>query len=97
MKAIKALIAVLSIVPVLAVASPVFADSPGQLTGGANVYQVKNLTQKTSYAATVSAACGEEVQYSVQLHNAGSGLLTNVVVTGSLFLPKVPLMALTVM
>ncbi|OVE78499.1 hypothetical protein BVY00_02590 [bacterium G20] len=64
--------------------SPVFADSPGQLTGGPNVYLVKNLTQGGSYANSVSAACNEEVQYSTQLHNAAFGGLTNIQVSANL-------------
>ena len=64
--------------------SPVFADSPGQLTGGAQVLQVKNLTKGGVYASTVSAACGDELQYSVMLHNAAFGGLTNIVVKANL-------------
>jgi uncharacterized repeat protein (TIGR01451 family) len=64
--------------------STVFADSPGQLEGGAPVYQVKNLTQGGSYAATISPACGDEIQYSTELHNFNNGGLTSIVVTASL-------------
>jgi hypothetical protein len=78
MKAIKALIAVLSIVPVLAIASPVFADSPGQLEGGTITYVVKNLTQANGYSNTTPANACDEVQYSIRLHNTSFGGLTNV-------------------
>ncbi|HEX5394948.1 MAG TPA: hypothetical protein VFW52_01180, partial [Candidatus Saccharimonadales bacterium] len=76
--------AVLAALPVMAIASPVLADSPGQLTGGSNTYLVKNLTQNGSYANTVSAACNEDLQYSIRLHNAAFGGLTNVQVSANL-------------
>lgn len=76
--------AALAILPVVAFASPVLADSPGQLTGGSNVLVVKNVTQSGSYGNTVSAACSETVQYSVRLHNAAFGGLTNVQVSANL-------------
>jgi hypothetical protein len=69
--------------------SPVLADSPGQLTGGAQVFQVKNLTQKTDYASSANAACNDELQYSIMLHNAAFGGLTNVQVKVDLATGKV--------
>lgn len=84
MKALKALIVALSALPILAVASPALADSPGQLEGGSITYVVKNLTQSGSYAPAASAACGDEVQYSIRLHNIAFGGLTNVKVNVSL-------------
>lgn len=66
--------------PVLVMAAPAFADSPGQLTTGANTFVVKNITQNGAYANSASAACNEQVQYSVRLHNAAYGGLTKVVV-----------------
>jgi hypothetical protein len=65
-------------------ASPVLADSPGQLTGGSNTFMVKNLTQNGAYAHSISANCNEEVQYSVRLHNAAYGGLTNIVVKANI-------------
>ena len=53
--------------------SPVFADSPGQLGGGSEVYKVKNLTQSGSYANTITANACDEVQYSILLHNTSFG------------------------
>lgn len=73
-----------AVLPVLAVSSPALADSPGQLTGGSQVFQVKNLTQNGSYASSVNTACDNEVQYSVRLHNAAFGELNNVVVSVNL-------------
>jgi hypothetical protein len=70
----------LAVVPVFAISASALADSPGQLAGGPNVYTVKNLTQKGSYSTSVSAACNDELQYSVELHNPFNGGLTNVVV-----------------
>jgi len=78
------LVAALAVLPVLAVASPALADSPGQLTSGADTYVVKNVTQNGSYGYSTSAACNDEVQYSVRLHNAAYGGLTNVVVSANL-------------
>ncbi|MBX4201461.1 PKD domain-containing protein [Candidatus Saccharibacteria bacterium] len=78
------LVAALAVLPVLAVASPVLADSPGQLTGGSNTFMVKNLTQSGAYANSISATCNEEVQYSVRLHNAAYGGLTNIVVKANI-------------
>ena len=66
----------------LAIASlgtaPVLADSPGQLTGGPNTFVVKNVTKNGSYANSASATCNEEVKYSIRLHNAAFGGLTNI-------------------
>jgi hypothetical protein len=64
--------------------SPVLADSPGQLGGGADVYKVKDLTKSGSYSNAVTAACGDELQYSIRLHNAAFGGLTNIEVTADL-------------
>lgn len=64
--------------------TPVRADSPGQLTGGPNVYQVKNLTAGGDYTSSVNVACNDVIQYSIMLHNAAFGGLTNVVVSANL-------------
>src|SRR5690349_17562706 len=81
MKALKIVsgFAAASLVAILG-ASVVFAASPGQLTGGSQVLEAKNITQGTGYSDTTSLACGEVVQYSAMLHNAGYGALTNVIV-----------------
>lgn len=66
-------------------AAPAFADSPGDLAGGPDIYQVRNVTQNdTSYGSSVSAACGDTVKYSVKLSNTDYGQLTNVMVKASL-------------
>jgi hypothetical protein len=72
------LVAALAVLPILAVASPALADSPGQLGGGSEVYKVKDLTQGGSYANTISANACDEVQYSILLHNTSFGGFTNV-------------------
>ncbi len=64
--------------------SPALADSPGQLTGGSQVYQVKNITQGGGYANSISASCNDVIQYSSMLHNAAYGGLTNVIVSANL-------------
>jgi hypothetical protein len=81
---LKISVAAIVAVPVLAFAGIAKADSPGQLTGGDNVLQVKNVTKSGSYASSASAACNEEVRYSVRLHNAAYGGLTNVQVKADL-------------
>lgn len=53
--------------------SPVFADSPPQLGGGADVYVVKNLTKGGNYANIINANACEELKYSVRLHNTSFG------------------------
>ncbi len=60
-------------------ATPALADSPGQLQGGSPTYKVKNITQNGVYADSVSAVnCGDEIKYSINLHNTEFGALTNV-------------------
>lgn len=85
MKALKIVsgFVALSIATILG-SSVVFAASPGQLTGGSQVLEAKNITKGTGYSDNTSLACGEVVQYSVMLHNAGYGALTNVIVKASL-------------
>lgn len=82
-KALK-LAASVAVLPVLAFTTPVFADSPGQLGGGSDVIKVKNITQNGSYSANANVTCNEEVQYSIRLHNAAYGRLTDVKVSANL-------------
>lgn len=65
-------------------ATAVFADSPGQLESGAPFLQVKNVTQSGAYASSINTACGDEAQYSTELHNFNNGGLTSIVVTANL-------------
>lgn len=81
---LSVLAATLVAVPVLAFAVPAFADSPGQLAGGPDIYQVRNVTKNTGYSAKVNATCNEVVKYSVKLSNTEYGLLSNVTVNASL-------------
>lgn len=78
------LMAALAIVPVLAFAVPALADSPGQLSNGANNYKVRNVTQNGAYAQSVAAACNDTVKYSITLSNSDFGLLTNLNVKAAL-------------
>jgi hypothetical protein len=78
------LAAALAVLPILAVASPVFADSPGQLESGTGLYQVKDLTKGGSYASAINASACDEVQYSMLLHNTEFGTLNNIVVKATL-------------
>lgn len=84
MKKLYALVAALVAVPMFAFAAPVFADSPGSLATGPDLYQVRNVTTNGSYASSASAACNETVKYSIKLANSEFGLLTNVIVKASL-------------
>lgn len=78
---VSKIIAGLAIVPMLAFSAPVFADSPGQLLGGSNVYVVKNVTQNGAYGSSASVkACGDVIQFSVLLSNTHFGQLTDIVV-----------------
>jgi len=83
MKRFSKIIAALAAAPVLAVSGLALAASPGQLAGGDN-YLVKNLTQKGSYANTISATCNDEIQYSMQLSNTQFGGLNNVTLKATL-------------
>ncbi len=83
-KLLKLSAAALVVAPVMLFASSAKADSPGQLTGGDNVYTVKNVTKNGAYASSASVACGEKVRYSVRLHNAAYGGLTHVIVKANL-------------
>lgn len=64
--------------------SPVLADSPGQLEGGSLVYKVKDVTQNGAYASSINANAGDELEYSIDLHNTEFGQLTNIVVNAPL-------------
>lgn len=83
MSKVSKIVAGLAVVPVLAISGSALAGSPGQLAGGDN-YQVKNLTQKGSYANTISATCNDEIQYSMQLSNTQFGALKNVTLKATL-------------
>lgn len=84
MSKLTVLAASLAVVPMLAFAAPVFADSPGQLASGPDLYQVRNVTKNGAYGSSASATCNEVVKYSVKLANSEFGLLTNVTVKASL-------------
>jgi hypothetical protein len=84
MKKLAFLAAALAFVPSLAMTAPVFADSPGQLASGPDLYQVKNVTKGTAYGSTASATCGDVLKYSIKLANSEFGLLTNVTVKAAM-------------
>lgn len=73
-------LAALAVIPALAFAVPVLADSPGQLSNGANNYKVRNVTQNGAYGQSTTAACNDTVKYSVTLSNSDFGLLSNLTV-----------------
>lgn len=76
--------AALAVIPVLAFASPVFADSPGQLSNGATNYKVRNVSKNGSYAQSISAACNETVKYSITAANSDFGLLKDLTIKANL-------------
>ena len=79
-------LAALAVLPVLGVlfAAPAFADSPGQLSNGANNYKVRNVTTNGAYAQSATVACNETVKYSVTLSNSDFGLLKDLTVKANL-------------
>jgi hypothetical protein len=83
MKSLNKLVATAAFVPVVAISSSAFAGSIGQL-GGGDTYQVKDLTQNTAYSNNVTAACGDTLEYSMELGNTGFGTLSNVTLIATL-------------
>jgi hypothetical protein len=73
-----------AIIPAVLIAAPAMAAGPGRLLSGPQVYKVKNMTQGSAYATSVNANCGDELQYSISLHNGGFGTLHNVNVKANL-------------
>jgi hypothetical protein len=78
------LAAALAVLPVMAFASPVLADSPGHLESGNLTFRVRNATQNGDYSNSTSVACNEELVYSVRLHNTDFGALNNIQVKANL-------------
>jgi len=80
-----ALFAVLVAIAVPSLFAPsAFAESAGQLAGGTNIYQVRNVTTNTDYSQAASVKCGETVKYSIKLSNTEYGLLSNINAKASL-------------
>lgn len=75
--------ATVAVATIFAVSGTAFAGSPGQLAGGDN-YVVKNLTKGGAYSNSISAVCGDSVQYSMQISNTHFGALNNVTIKASL-------------
>lgn len=83
MKKLAMFVAAIAAAPVLFAAS-VFADSPGSLATGPDLYQVKNVTKSSSYSSSVTATCDETVKFSLKLANSEYGQLDNVTVKAGL-------------
>src|SRR5690606_17041687 len=66
------------------ISASVFADSPGSLSSGPDLYQVKNVTKGSAYGSTATATCGDIVKFSIKLANSEYGLLNNVIVKAPL-------------
>lgn len=84
MKKFALVAAAVAVAPSLAFSAPVFADSPGQLASGPDLYQVRNVTKNTGYSSAVDATCGDVVKYSIKLANSEFGQLENVTVKAPL-------------
>ena len=84
MKKLFAIAAAVVAVSSLAFVAPVFADSPGSLATGPDLYQVRNVTKNSGYASSATATCDETVKFSIKLANSEFGLLTNVTVKAPL-------------
>jgi hypothetical protein len=85
MSKVSKIAAGLAVVPMLAFAAPVLADSPGSFSTGAGMYQVRNESQnQTTYKDSVSAACNETVKYTILLSNTANGAISNINVKTSL-------------
>ena len=84
MKKLTSVAAALAVLPVLAFAAPVFADSPGQLSNGPTNYNVRNVTTNGDYAQSISASCNDTVKYSITLANSDFGMLSDLTLKANL-------------
>lgn len=80
MKKLAMFIAAIAAAPVLFAASA-FADSPGSLASGPDLYQVK---KSGSYSSSVTVTCDETIKFSLKLANSEFGQLDNVMVKAGL-------------
>jgi len=84
MKKLAILAAIVALAIPTLFAPAAFAESPGQLAGGADIFQVRNVTKDTNYGSSASVVCGDTVKFSVKLSNTEYGLLSDVTVKASL-------------
>jgi len=84
MKKLAFIAAIMALLSSFVATASVFATSAGQLAGGPDIYQARNVTKNTAYGSTVAVACNETVKYSFKLSNTEYGLLSNVTVKASL-------------
>jgi hypothetical protein len=63
--------------------APVSADSPADIANG-NIYLIKNLTQNVDFANPASAKAGDELEYTIRLHNTNYVAATDVNVAATL-------------
>jgi hypothetical protein len=72
--------AVASVLPVIALASPVLATVQSSVEGG-DIYRVKNVTKNVDFIDPAKADACEVLQYKVRIHNPGPAeVLNNVTV-----------------
>jgi hypothetical protein len=84
MSKITNIAAAIAVLPVLALSSPVHADTAtGQIEQG-DIYRSENITSGAAFADSVSGVCGDTVAYRVRIHNGGPATITNVKVAATL-------------
>lgn len=84
MKKLASVAAAMAVVPVLGFATPVLADSAGQLSNGPTNYKVRDVTTNGAYAQSISAACNDTVKYSVIVANTDYGMVNDITVKADL-------------
>jgi len=62
----------------------VFADSPGRLAEGSNLYQVRNVTKSEAYSLATSVTCDQTVKFSTEISNTQFSNISNVTVKATL-------------
>src|ERR1700751_3721492 len=85
MSKVSKALTVVTILPVLAIASSAYAGTGGngQIEQG-DIYRAKDVTTNTAFADNITATCGDTVEFRVRIHNGGPDTLTNVKVAATL-------------
>ena len=84
-KLIGAVIGLVSlVVAAVAMAPLASADGQGGIGGGANLYEIANLTTNSGYANPQSAKACDQLEYSVELNNYGYTPVSNINVSATL-------------
>lgn len=79
--------AIAAVLPVLAFSAPAFAVTVSQIERG-DIYRVADITTNPNptghFADSITAACGDTVEFRVRIHNVGPDTATNVKVAATL-------------